>query len=285
MPECAAPLNKIRIEMSASQQIRNFLETGDHDPLFVVWPGQNLVECARNGHQALIDALIDEIRKRTAGKSIPGIPSFDQPVLVRSKVEPMVRGLFPESEQQLILEILGQAFVFLTPSNIENVLRTTRWLSSTWTLASIYLASVGAEPLSKDFDVVGYSEGTTCYVSLAYFHPANRWDDFVVHEAAHVFHNCKRETVGLPTKRNREWLLHIDFRKRETFAYASEAYSRLLVLGGSMSERRKLLAELEQEFTPADERVDVDDYREILREAVTARNGWKRILNRCRSSK
>jgi hypothetical protein len=32
---------------------------------------------------------------------------------------------------------------------------------------------------------------------------------------------------------------------------------------------------------PADERVDAAEYMGILREAVAARNGWKRILKRC----
>jgi hypothetical protein len=32
---------------------------------------------------------------------------------------------------------------------------------------------------------------------------------------------------------------------------------------------------------PADERVDGDEYLDILREAVEARNGWKRIHARC----
>ena len=32
---------------------------------------------------------------------------------------------------------------------------------------------------------------------------------------------------------------------------------------------------------PVDERVDAGEYIDILREAVAARNGWKRILARC----
>jgi hypothetical protein len=32
---------------------------------------------------------------------------------------------------------------------------------------------------------------------------------------------------------------------------------------------------------PADDRLDVEEYLDILREAVAARNGWKRILARC----
>jgi hypothetical protein len=35
--------------------------------------------------------------------------------------------------------------------------------------------------------------------------------DFVVHEMAHIFHNCKRRTVGLKQTRKREWLLDIAF--------------------------------------------------------------------------
>jgi hypothetical protein len=41
-----------------------------------------------------------------------------------------------------------------------------------------------------------------------------------------------------------------------------------------------LLAEHEQGRPPPDERVDADEYFDILREAVAARNGWKRILAR-----
>jgi hypothetical protein len=34
--------------------------------------------------------------------------------------------------------------------------------------------------------------------------------------------------IGLPETRTREWLLPIDFRKRETFGYACEAYARIV---------------------------------------------------------
>ena len=68
--------------------------------------------------------------------------------------------------------------------------------------------------------IVGLSEETTCYVCANYSREENRFDDFVVHEVAHIFHNGKRETIGLPEIRGREWLLEIDYAKRETFAYA-----------------------------------------------------------------
>lgn len=48
------------------------------------------------------------------------------------------------------------------------------------------------------------SEETTCYVSVEYFRDHDPCADYVVHEAAHIFHNCKRATVGLPETRRRE---------------------------------------------------------------------------------
>jgi hypothetical protein len=96
-----------------------------------------------------------------------------------------------------------------------------------------------------------------------------------------VFHNCKRSTAGLPETRTREWLLDIDYRKRETFAYACEAYGRILEFGNGHTERWQLVEELAREPAPADETVDPGEYIDILREAVIARNGWKRILARC----
>ena len=91
----------------------------------------------------------------------------------------------------------------------------------------------------------------------------------------------KREMIGLPVLRHREWLLNIDFAKRETFAYPCEAYSRILELGETRSARSRLLSELAEGPMPPDERVQGAEYVDILREAVTARNGWKRILDRC----
>ena len=129
------------------------------------------------------------------------------------------------------------------------------------------------------------SEETTCHVSVEYFDANNRFDDYVVHEAAHIFHNCKRETLGLNAIRHREWLLEIDFAKRETFAYACEAYSRILELGKTRSTRNRLLSELADGAMPPDERVHGAEYVDILREAVAAGNGWKSIRERCSPSR
>ena len=82
----------------------------------------------------------------------------------------------------------------------------------------------------------------------------------------------------------KEWLLDIDFSKRETFAYACEAYSRIVELGDTRSGRNQLLAELVDHFDFADDRVQIDEYVDILRQATGARNGWKYIREHCSNS-
>lgn len=173
--------------------------------------------------------------------------------------------------------------MFVTTENLETVLRGRSFLRSAWDVANLYLASVGAELLGEEArSIVGLSEETGCFVSPTYFDSGtDPYSDFVLHETAHIFHNCKRSTLGLPPRGRREWLLDIDFRMRETFAYACEAYGRILELGGRPADRRGLLTEHLDGPMPGDDRVDEEEYRSVVTEAVGARNGWKRILHRC----
>jgi hypothetical protein len=114
----------------------------------------------------------------------------------------MVGGLFPREEQDAVLSVLERSVVLLTPVNIADVIRDGDWLHTTWHLANLYLASVGAELLGPDARaIVGLSEETTCYITPEYFARRGRFDDFIVHEAAHAFHNCKRHTMGLQETR------------------------------------------------------------------------------------
>ncbi len=252
--------------------------------LHLAWPGDSFVSRGHNGNQALRNALITEVTRRTAHSELPEqLVHLNVASLVEEKIAPMVCGLVPASEQPFLMEMFSRSIVFLTPDNIAAVISKTSFASTAWALANLYLLSFGAEPLARDApEIAGLSEETRCYVSTAYFRSENRLDDFVVHEAAHVFHNCKRETIGLPRIRDREWLLEIEFRKRELFAYACEAYSCIVALGRTPTSRRALLAEIEADRTPPDDRVDFDEYLTTLHEAVDCRNGWKRILEKCR---
>ncbi len=149
------------------------------------------------------------------------------------------------------------------------------------TLGNLYLTSIDAELLADDAPrLVGLSEETTCYVTPEAFE-GEPFADFVVHEAAHIFHNCKRRTVGLTETRTKEWLLDIEFRKRETFAYSCEAYSRVLARAASPKKRRDLAEEYGRKVRISEDRVDPDEVASIVVEAASLRNGWKVILSRC----
>jgi hypothetical protein len=276
--------------MNTQQQaaIDRFISSGNHDDiLFQMWPGNSIIERSINGDAALRSALISAVFARSKQAVVSACQEFsglDQNV--RAKFIPMVQGLFPQNEQTIILDMLERSVVFNTPATINTVIKKAPWLSTAWNLANIYLSSLGAKAFTDETpEIVGLSEETTCYVSMTYFSHNNPCEDYVIHEAAHIFHNCKRELIGLPAIRRREWLLDIDYAKRETFAYSCEAYSRILELGANRSERIQLLSEHTEGPMPPDDRVDEDEYVDILREAVSARNGWKRILERCSPTK
>lgn len=268
--------------MPTAAAIERYLRTGDHDPYFFDWSG-DVMERERRAHEDLKRALLDEVVRRAAGRR-PAVemPAIDLTAFTHAKVEPMVRGLFPPTEQEVILRVLERSVVFLTPDRVGSILLGCTWLNTAWNLANLYLGSLGAELLAEDAPrIVGLSAETTCFVSLDYFTETDRFADFIVHEAAHVFHNCKRVRVGLPETRRQEWLLEIAFQKRETFAYACEAFSRAVELCPKLKAPPAIIEEYAYTFTPSDEHVDHDELVDILREAAHARNGWKHILARC----
>jgi hypothetical protein len=242
------------------------------------------MERANRAHDDLRGALLQAVRRLAEGLTHQPLPEADTVLLTRAKVEPMVRGLFPRAEQDAVLATIEQSVVFLTSANIEPLLFKQSFDGSAWTLANLYLASArscsGRTP-----HLVGLSEETTCYVSPEYFAEDDPFADFIVHEVAHIFHNCKRATIGLPETRAKVWLLDIEYRKRETFAYSCEAYARVLERGKSPAQRRTLAEEYCRAVHISDERVDSAEVASIVREAATARNGWKIILARCATTR
>ena len=277
------------LSKSQATVVAHYLATGDAGQNQWDWPGQNFVEVEINGSRILRDALVAAVLERVPTSEQRATPHLGDLVeLTRDKVAPMVNGLFAMDERSTILATLERSVIFLTPENIESQLRASSWLSSSWDLANMYLLERGAEPLSPDApSLVGMSEETTCYLSLTYLGSQERepFSDYLVHEAAHVFHNTRRCTIGLAETRSKESLLNIDFRKRETFAYACEAYSRILSLASTPKLRREALQVHANGPLPGDSRMDQEEYLEILSAAVGPGNGWKRILKACAPSR
>lgn len=267
---------------SISDEVRRYLRTGESDPLYRAWPGGGIFERANRAHADLRGALVEAVRQRTSGLRHPVMPQIETIAFTKAKVAPMVRGLFPRAEQEVVLDALGRSVVFLTNANIEAILMGPGFDSAAWDLANLYLGSLGAELLSEQAPaIVGLSQETTCYVSSGYFTEEDPFADFVVHEVSHIFHNVKRASLDLPSTRSREWLLDIDYRKRETFAYSCEVFSRIIDRAKSPAERRRLAEEYGQKGRVSDERADSSEIAGIVREAAGGRNGWRVILSRC----
>ena len=65
------------------------------------------------------------------------------------------------------------------------------------------------------------------------------------------------------------------------FAYACEAYSRILERAKGPADGRRLYAEYAKNGVPDDVRISRDELVDVVAPAVAARNGWKRILAYC----
>lgn len=271
-----------------ADEIERYLRTGNTDLYFAAWPGGNFIEQAQRARADLRTALVAEVLRRTKEWQPPTGPisSEEASRITRAKVEAMVRGLFPRAEQDTVLALVEGSVVYLTPSNIEETLCAAVWPHSAWSIANLYLDAAGVDLLSEDAPrLVGLSEHTTCYVSAIDFEEDDPFSDFVVHEVAHIFHNCKRRDAGLKGSSRKEWLLDIDFKKREPFAYACEAYATVLRRAKRPAERLALAAELPDSFGTTDSRVEHGEVARILRLAAERRNGWKAILELCASPK
>ena len=157
------------MQSTINGKIERYLRTGGSDPLYGAWSG-GFMERANRAHGDLRGALVRAVRRLSEGLKHAPLPEADTVSLTRAKVEPMVRGLFPRVEQDAVLTMMERSVVFRTSANIEPLLLEQAFDGSAWTLANLYLASVGAELLGEDAPrLVGLSEDTTCYVSPEYF--------------------------------------------------------------------------------------------------------------------
>jgi hypothetical protein len=141
-----------------AEEVERYLLTGESDPLYSAWSG-SFFERANRAHDDLRGALVRAVKRLTKELAHGPLPEIDTVALTWAKVEPMVRGLFPRAEQDAVLATLEQSVVFVTSENIERLIRECAFDSSAWTLANLYLASLGAELLGKDAPhLVGLSE-------------------------------------------------------------------------------------------------------------------------------
>ena len=108
-------------QRTVAQETERYLRTGESDPYRSAWSG-GFLQREKRAHDDLRNALVREVRRLTAGLSQEPLPESDTISLTRAKVEPMVRGLFPKVEQDLVLAMLERSVIFVTGANIESLL-------------------------------------------------------------------------------------------------------------------------------------------------------------------
>jgi len=271
-----------RPEVTVDEAIVEYLQTGRADQMHPEWPGAGFFDRATRAEEGLHAALVAEVRRRSKGKgwgSRVDVPA-DMAAFTRSLVEPMVRGLFSRSKHESILNLLERSAVLVTDANVEDIIRGAPSLSTGWNVANFYLVGVGAEALGGTGSYAGFSTNLKCYVTPEYFEQKEPFVDFLIHECAHVLHDCKFERIELRATRSRERLVELEFRERETFAYSCEAFSSI-AMGRSPSGRAELAARFRSRKPYPRDAVDVEKVEQIVTEAAPLRNGWKRVLERC----
>ncbi len=273
-------VREIKWRAEALGESDRYVRTGESDVLYAAWPG-DVLSRAHLGREDLATALAAEVRRRSArrrgGRAEPR--SSDD---VCARLAPMVRGLFPQAEQSIVLEHLERSVVIVQRDNIYELIREISWPDTAWSVANLFLCSVGAPLLGPTARAcLGLSANSVAYVSTELFTASGLFDDFVVHEAAHMLHDGKRRLLGLPGGRRREWLVEVAFKERETFAYACEAYSRIVARARGPKARIAEADEYARDVQFPMEAVDTQRVSEILREACAGRAGWKVIRARC----
>jgi hypothetical protein len=261
--------------------IQKYLATSEVDSCYPAWGG-SIIHASQEGAKQVRAALVDAVRNNSSlEQNFANTPMIDAENVL-AKLQPMIYSLFPKVERDTVLSAIAKGVVVLTPSNIDDVLLNESCSKTAWDLANLYLASVDSKPLHEDARcALGMNVGTTSYISMKYHTETDRFADYIVHETAHAFYNCKRAQLGMRETRTREFLLNVNYHQRETFAYACEVYSRILQTGKTKVKRIQLAQEAVAEFKPPDEKVDLDKFHAALKAATDSRNGWKQILQVC----
>ena len=204
-------------------------------------------------------------------QSAPPIP----PETVRRHIEPMVKGLVQGDWQEVALhELPRRTFVlnFQGAKAAMEVELSSCDMESPWPILWGLYGDYGLKPDDIDMTCDGLA-GDYAHVRWSDYQTKDPYSDVIVHEAAHLLHYLKPRNLGLHVRRHQERFVDIEFRHRELFAYACEAYSRVVLHG----ERRLRVAFAEKMLDAAISfpRGQIEEIAALVLSAAQARNGWR----------
>jgi hypothetical protein len=207
-------------------------------------------------------------------KTIPPVA----PETIRQRVHSMVTGLVQRDWRDVALRELARRTYILTFPGIQAAMEaelSTGFLGACWKLLWAYFEDHGLKPVEILVEYDGMSAGEFAHVRWSAYGTKDPYSDVVVHEAAHLLHYLKPEHYGLHVRRGQERFVDVEFRHRELFAFACEAYSRV-ILQGDRSSRIAFADRMREEaFSfPQD---CLNEVVELVAAAAHARNGWRVI--------
>ena len=224
-------------------------------------------DAMRNLFSLLGNLLLAEVQ------SAPLIP----PDTVRRHIEPMVRGLVQDDWQEVAIRELAQRTFVLNFQGAKAAMEVELAscdMESPWRILWSLYGDFGLKPDDIVMTCDGLA-GDFAHVRWSAYQTKDPYSDVVVHEAAHLLHYLKPRNFGLPVRWHQERFVDIEFRHRELFAYACEAYARVVHHG----ERRFRIAFAEKMADAAFSfpRGQLEEVAALVLSAARARNGWRLI--------
>ena len=203
-------------------------------------------------------------------------PHID-PEAIRPRVGPMVKGLVQEDWQEVALrELVSRTFV-LNLRGAEaamDVELPSCDMESPWRILWALYGDYGLKPDDIEMVCDGLA-GDFAHVRWLAYETQDPYSDVVVHETAHLLHYLKPQNFGLNVRRHQERFVDIEFRHRELFAYACEAYARVVLHGERKA--RIAFAEKMQDGSFSFPRGQIEEVAALVLEAARARSGWRVI--------
>ena len=202
-------------------------------------------------------------------------PHID-PEMIRPRVELMVKGLVQDDWQEVALrELVSRTFV-LNVRGAEAAMDELPScdMESPWRILWALYGDYGLKPDDIEMACDGLA-GDFAHVRWLAYETKDPYSGVVVHETAHLLHYLKPRNFGLHVRQHQGRFVDIEFRHRELFAYACEAYARVVLHGERKA--RIAFAEKMQEDAFSFPCGQIEEVAALVLEAARARNGWRVI--------
>jgi len=199
------------------------------------------------------------------------------PETIGSRINSMVKGLVRSDWQEIALrELTARTFVlnFQGAKAAMDAEFSTCYMGSAWQIFWALFGDYGLKPDEIRVECDGIA-GDFAHARWSAYENEDPYGDVVVHEAAHLLHYLKPGHYGLHVRRGQERFVDIEFQHRELFAFACEAYSRVVLHGKRKSRISFAEKMLEDAFSFP--RNQIQHVAALVLVAASARNGWRVI--------